>query len=761
MPMPLPNLDDRRWDDLVDEGRALIPVYSPDWTDHNVSDPGITFLELFAWITEMDVFQANQVPERHRLKFLALLGITPWPPRAARTVLRFKPLSNAASTLSLPMGLQFEGLDPFRQPTGFRTLQPIDVIPANLNAVQAASPNKLLELTTRWSRGEPVSPFGDAPEPGNSLQLGFDAALPTDKWISLWFMSRSDAAADEAERANWATEEADRARGCAPDDTEPACLEALDGPSDESPIFSGCGSTVFVGPPNASSTLSSTWPNSPAAAPASPTSAPSGPPAVMPLHHSARTVWEVYIGYGGWRPLDSANGEEVQDDTRAFTLNGAVRILLPASLGGIATGDPLALRRLRCRYEGGRYDAAPVLYAIEANAVPVEQAIRVAAAPALQRHHSGEAYGWIGTGTGWSEQRIESAGRPIIAESLSLYTIEDGAWLNWDARPDFDASGRTDRHFVLDPGAGMIAFGDGQQGRAVPEGVEIVARFMVTRAEAGNLAAGTVFRLAEDNHNRQLLCSDFEPLRLRLNDSGQLSPSKIEVINPVAAWGGAAAESVAEAEGRAIDSVERTGRAVTLPDYEALAKTTPGTCVARSFARANAHPAFPCFLAPGIVTLVIVPSLPADRPSPGPALRRTVAGYVSRRQVIGTRVEVVGPTYLEVAVRATVQALDGVDADKLRRLISGALDQFFNPLTGGPDGGGWPFGRDIYRSEVLQVIDETPGVDHVLALGLLAGGCDPQCGNVCVGPLGLVAVGRHEIEIEGGAAGCLASSAAT
>ena len=53
MPMPMPNLDDRRWDDLVDEGRALIPVYSRDWTDHNVSDPGITFLELFAWITEL------------------------------------------------------------------------------------------------------------------------------------------------------------------------------------------------------------------------------------------------------------------------------------------------------------------------------------------------------------------------------------------------------------------------------------------------------------------------------------------------------------------------------------------------------------------------------------------------------------------------------------------------------------------------------------------------------------------------------------
>ena len=50
MPISLPNLDDRRWAELVDEGRALIPLYSRDWTNHNAADPGITLIELFAWI---------------------------------------------------------------------------------------------------------------------------------------------------------------------------------------------------------------------------------------------------------------------------------------------------------------------------------------------------------------------------------------------------------------------------------------------------------------------------------------------------------------------------------------------------------------------------------------------------------------------------------------------------------------------------------------------------------------------------------------
>jgi hypothetical protein len=110
-------------------------------------------------------------------------------------------------------------------------------------------------------------------------------------------------------------------------------------------------------------------------------------------------------------------------------------------------------------------------------------------------------------------------------------------------------------------------------------------------------------------------------------------------------------------------------------------------------------------------------------------------------------VEVFGPTYVEVAVRARVRAHPRTSAAALRERITAALARFFHPLKGGPDGGGWPFGRDVYRSEVLQVIDETDGVDHVLALELAVGDGDPLCGNVCLGSTGLVASGRHRIEI--------------
>jgi len=75
MPLPIPNLDDRSFDDLMKEAKSLIPIYDKEWTNHNPSDPGITLLELFAWLCEMIIYRINQVPEENYRRFLKLIGI--------------------------------------------------------------------------------------------------------------------------------------------------------------------------------------------------------------------------------------------------------------------------------------------------------------------------------------------------------------------------------------------------------------------------------------------------------------------------------------------------------------------------------------------------------------------------------------------------------------------------------------------------------------------------------------------------------------
>jgi hypothetical protein len=78
MPIPLPNLDDRTYDELTAEARALIPTLHPGWTDHNPSDPGIVLVELLAWLTEMLLFQVNEIPDASTERFLTLLNGGGW-----------------------------------------------------------------------------------------------------------------------------------------------------------------------------------------------------------------------------------------------------------------------------------------------------------------------------------------------------------------------------------------------------------------------------------------------------------------------------------------------------------------------------------------------------------------------------------------------------------------------------------------------------------------------------------------------------------
>jgi predicted phage baseplate assembly protein len=106
MPFPEINLDDRRFQDIVDEARRLIPRYTPEWTDHNASDPGITLIELFAWMTEMVLYRTNQVPDKVYYKLLELIGAKLEPPRAAQAPVTFYLSAAQDFEINVPEGAE-------------------------------------------------------------------------------------------------------------------------------------------------------------------------------------------------------------------------------------------------------------------------------------------------------------------------------------------------------------------------------------------------------------------------------------------------------------------------------------------------------------------------------------------------------------------------------------------------------------------------------------------------------------------------------
>ena len=82
--LPAPNLDDRHFQDLVDDAKRLVQQRCPEWTDHNVSDPGVTLIEAFAQMVDQLIYRLNRVPDLHYVKFLELIGVELRPPAAAR-----------------------------------------------------------------------------------------------------------------------------------------------------------------------------------------------------------------------------------------------------------------------------------------------------------------------------------------------------------------------------------------------------------------------------------------------------------------------------------------------------------------------------------------------------------------------------------------------------------------------------------------------------------------------------------------------------
>lgn len=183
MSLPTPNLDDLRFQrDLVDEARRRIIRYCPEWTDYNLSDPGITLIELFAWMTELLTYRLNRVPDKNYIKFLELLGLQLQPASSARVELTFRlstpfPISAEDTTVAVvPQGVEVatRATDEEREII-FTTDSRLAILPPKLTQLRREEDfvkNYLprLGVETFYAFSQP------RPKPGDMFYLGFDDA---------------------------------------------------------------------------------------------------------------------------------------------------------------------------------------------------------------------------------------------------------------------------------------------------------------------------------------------------------------------------------------------------------------------------------------------------------------------------------------------------------------------------------------------------------------------------------------------------------
>jgi predicted phage baseplate assembly protein len=313
----------------------------------------------------------------------------------------------------------------------------------------------------------------------------------------------------------------------------------------------------------------------------------------------------------------------------------------------------------------------------------------------MQNEALGESDGTAGQIFHTLRAPVLLGGAPVELQSTS----EDG-WEDWTEVPNFADSGPDDRHYTFDPVNGEITLGPAirerggtyvQHGYVPPRGTELRMRtYAVGGGPTGNVARHTI-----------------TVLRTTI-------PYISTVDNRYPAQGGVAGETLDEAKARGPIALRTRSRAVTAEDYELLAREA-----APEIARVKCQTAGEGADA-GSVRVLIVPAVVGDPMAVefeqfllSDELLEKVRDKLEATRLIGTRVLIEPPLYQGVTVVAKVLARPRFSTARVEADCVAALFRFLNPLTGGPEGNGWPWGRPLQAGEVYSTLQSVRGVDLI------------------------------------------------
>jgi predicted phage baseplate assembly protein len=603
---------------LVDDAKRLVQQRCPEWTDHNVSDPGVTLIETFASMVDQLLYRLNRVPNTNYLRFLDLLGVRLFPPTAARADLTFWLSAPQEEVVRIPVDTQVATVrTEAEDPVVFTVSSELPIVPCSLDRVLTTGAGAEPVDRTDALAAEDLACFSTRPAPDDAVLFGLTEPVP-----SCAVLIRLDCEVE----------------GVGVDPRDP------------------------------------------------------------PL------VWEAWTE-AGWVEcaVDS-------DGTGGLNRPGDVILHVPAA----HTASILARRRagwLRCRVvhpAAGQpfYSASPRIR--EASASTIGGTVQAVHAEVIRDE-------LLGLSEGVAGQRFELHHRPVVpTEEPPVLEVSAGSgWDEWRPVETFAHSAPEDLHFQLDWVAGEIVFGpavrepDGtlrQHGAVPPKGAAMrIPTYRTGGGRRGNVARG-------------LLRVQREPI-----------PFVSRVENRRAATGGVDGESVDEAAVRGPLALRTRDRAVTAEDYEQLAReAAPDVARVRCVAAADG--------AEGVRVLV-VPAAELDDDGhlrfadllPSESTLGAISRHLDQRRCLGARVLVEPPFYQGVTVVVKVIAKRRTVVGAVQDRALQALNRYLNPLTGGPDGTGWPFGRPVQAGEIFAVLQGISGVELVEEVRLF--GADPITGE--------------------------------
>lgn len=688
MPLQIPQIGDSDYQNILNEVIARIRIHNPEWNNHNESDPGITLLQLFSFMTENLLYRANLIPERNRVKFLKLLGIPLQPAAAATGIVSFSNEKGPLDVKPLDTDLELRAGN-----VPFCTLDAVDVLPVEARVYYkrkvenvAEDLKTLFDLTYGQQKGSAEPTFYETtrlelPTDANNLpvfDMGDDSVVDHAIWISLIARPK-----EKVEDARDKIAGKIMNIGIYPAEEDQAVRILLPG-----------------GEPTAE--------NQPH----------------LIYEHSTADMAE------NGSPLANYKRMEVIEQGNPLKEPDVVKLRLPVA-------KELTSWLFQEEQDRGVDDFPPLLPEQKDNErlitwirirLPEKEKagwvnariswIGINAASVIQRTHV--AVENLGRGNGEPEQIVTLNNKPVIPDSVQL-TVSGESWKEIDdlsrAGPEVPVraarqkpglknknieqifthqSGqkKLSKVFAVDRESGQIRFGDGERGMRPPLGGQILASYNYGGGRQGNVNIGAI------------------------NKGPTLYPG-LTVNNPVPTWGGDEAETPAEAEKNITKFLRHRDRLVSQTDFKDIVKRTPGVDIGRVEVLPLFNPELSDSKSPGVVTLLIIPrydTVHPDAPQPDTRMLDIICRYLEPRRLVSTEVHVYGAVYLPIVVSIGIQVVAGQDFPPVRESVNKALKRFLSPLQGGREQTGWPLAKVVMAQELWAEAARVSGVAYVTNL---------------------------------------------
>ncbi|MCL2766613.1 MAG: baseplate J/gp47 family protein [Peptococcaceae bacterium] len=675
--LPFDNMDDELIKEIVIKAQKRINMFYPAWTGNALHEPGVSFVELFALLKELQQYQLEHISNQNRKEFLKLLGVAPERKKPAMSWVKVDGLQEA---LVLPQGTRL-----LADQVVFETVQREFLTEGRIiggyflgrNGDKAAFDIHMTEGGRKH-----FFLFGSQPSVGDSFYLRLDTALPPGEVLHIYFNIyenypvKRNAPGDNfvsLAQIEWEYFSVDgwQKLNVIKDDTfqfirdgrisftfsqEMAMLYQPDGyliravllvsDYEVAPVLSGVSLAMI--PVVQKRTMSLyrdyLWSEG--------VSVANGQSEKMFAWATDLALWgqgEVYLG---WKGGDGLVSWEKAKEFRKETDHKEARFYL----------QPLE------RVSAG---ALPVVNQSPSLAADGENGFEELMVRLVCYEDSFSLDRMVGEGDGFPYQSFSLLVGDLLEADFQIMVKERSGYVQWDKVNSFALSGPESRHYVIDDNTGELVFGDCEEGMA-PEGEVLIVSCSSCRGLDGNVKEERI-----NAFDRNII-----PAR---------------VSNPTIAAGGKHAETIDQAFFRLRKELRQVERAVTYEDYEYLVRTTPGLMVQNcKTIPVSKNPRRNGSLDENTVSIVVQPFSNGGKGKLSPAYIKNIHRHLMGRSLIGTKVSILAPVYIGIRLYAEI-LVKPYYPDAKKRIEQAAAD-YFAALSG-------EFGITVQGNDIYQMID--------------------------------------------------------